>query len=128
MKQELRNEAQGQLREVTTFFVQQLKTNKIAHAEVQTSAAAAPSREAAVQAEAQPGRDATMQTTTDETPGAKPPTRLSGAVRRTAEAVRASMASTAYSEDFPPLEGSIDFGGTGTERLAAAIFWRKRQR
>ena len=106
VKQELRNEAQGQLREVTTFFVQQLKTNKIAHAEVQTSADAAPSREAAVQAQAHPGRDATMQTSTDEMPGSKPPAHVSGAVR-TAEAVRATMASTAYSEDFLPHEGSI---------------------
>lgn len=36
VKQELRTEALGQLKDVTSFFVQQFKANKIAHAEVQT--------------------------------------------------------------------------------------------
>lgn len=36
MRQELRTESLNQLKDVAGFFVQQLKSNKVAHAEVQT--------------------------------------------------------------------------------------------
>ena len=62
VKQELRTESLGQLRDVTAFFVQQLKSNRIAHAEVQTMAAAAPPlrSEAAVQSDAEPAAAAVV--------------------------------------------------------------------
>ncbi|GAX77766.1 hypothetical protein CEUSTIGMA_g5209.t1 [Chlamydomonas eustigma] len=56
MKQEIRSETQSHLIDVTNVFVQQLKSHRIAHAQVQTLP---PGREAAVQV--QPARDAGTQ-------------------------------------------------------------------